>query len=124
MTSRLRSLLRLPAPGVAMATVALALAVACTSPTLPLPPPTAPTVATGSQPDTARLISTNGAEPNALIVVINRNTALAKNKRVSGTLADENGSWDLEVPAKIGDLLDISQETGTTRSAPTTVQVK
>jgi hypothetical protein len=123
MTRRARSLFGLPSLGAAALALTLA-SLACTTPTLPLPPPTAPTVTTGTQPETARLISTQGAEPNALIIVINRNSALPKNKRVSGTLADENGSWDLEVPAKVGDFLDVSQETGTTRSAPVTVQVK
>lgn len=98
--------------------------VACTSPTLPLPPPTAPSVSTGSTPDFVHLSSPNGAEPNALIVIVNRNTDLPRNERVTGTLADENGSWDVDVRAKPNDVLDISQESGSTRSPVTTITVK
>lgn len=104
--------------------LAAALVVACTSPTLPLPPPTTPTITTGSEPDTVHLASVQGAEPNALIIVINRDTALAKNKRVSGTIADEVGSWDLDVAAKPGDVLDISQESGATRSPTISITVR
>jgi hypothetical protein len=96
----------------------------CVSPTLPLPPPSAPIIATGTEPDTFRLTSVNGALPNALIVIVNRNEALARDKRVSGTIADANGSWDATVVAKVGDALDISQESGTTTSPPITVTVR
>jgi hypothetical protein len=100
-------------------------ALSCTSPTLPLPPPTAPTISAGSSPDYVRLSAgQGGAEPNALIVVVNRNTDLARDKRVSGTIADEQGAWDLEVFAHVNDTLDISQEIGTARSQGTTVVVK
>lgn len=98
--------------------------VSCVSPTLPLPPPTAPIIATGTEPDTFKLTSVNGALPNALIVVVNRNETLARDKRVSGTIADANGSWDVTVIAKVGDALDISQESGTTTSPPITVTVR
>jgi len=102
----------------------VATSLSCVSPTLPLPPPAAPIISTGSEPDTFRLTSINGALPNALIVVVNRNEALARDKRVSGTIADANGSWDATVIAKVGDALDISQESGTTSSPPTTVTVR
>ena len=108
----------------ALSAVPLLLAVACTSPTLPLPPPTAPLISLGTEPDTFKLASVNGAEPNALVVIVNRNEALPRSKRVSGTIADENGSWDATVFAKVGDVLDISQESGTTRSPGTTVTVR
>lgn len=104
--------------------LAAAVVVACTSPTLPLPPPTTPTITTGSEPDTVHLASVQGAEPNALIIVINRDTVLPKNKRVSGTIADEVGSWDLDVAAKPGDVLDISQESGATRSPTISITVR
>ena len=100
------------------------LVLGCTSPTLPLPPPTAPVISVGSDPDTFKLASVEGAEPNALILVVNRNEALPRNKRVTGTLADYQGSWDTTVVAKVGDLLDVSQESGTSRSASTTVTVR
>jgi hypothetical protein len=107
-----------------MATAVAAVALACTSPTLPLPPPAAPLISVGSAPDQFKLSSVNGAQPNALIVIVNRNEALPRNERVSGTIADEQGSWDVEVTAKIGDVLDISQESGTSRSPGTTVTVR
>lgn len=116
--SRLGSALR------AVLCAVVALMVACLSPTLPLPPPTPPTVFVGTEPGTFRLQSEAGALPNALIVVINRNEALPRNERVEATLADERGSWDLVVKASVGDVLDISQEDGSTRSPTTTVQVR
>ena len=99
-------------------------ALACTSPTLPLPPPAAPLISSGTEPDTFKLASVNGAEANALIIVVNRDETLARNKRVTGTIADENGSWDATVFAKRGDVLDITQESGTTSSPSTSVTVR
>jgi hypothetical protein len=107
-----------------LSALAVAGAVACTSPTLPLPPPTPPSVTTGSQPDFVHLSSQNGAEPNALIIIVNRNTDLPRHQRVTGTIADENGSWDVDVRAKTNDVLDISQESGSTRSPVTTITVR
>jgi hypothetical protein len=101
-----------------------ALALACTSPTLPLPPPAAPLISVGTEPGTFHLASIAGSEPNALIVIVNRDEALPRNKRVTGTIADEHGTWDANVIANVGDVLDISQESGTTRSPGTTVTVR
>ena len=106
-----------------VATVVLALA-ACTSPTLPLPPPSVPSITAGTTPDTFHLASINGAEPNAVVIVVNRAPDLPRNQRVSGTIADELGSWDLDVKARPGDVLDISQESGSTRSPAITVTVR
>lgn len=98
---------------------------ACTSPTLPLPPPVAPTVTSGSTPDTVKLTAgPGGAEPNALIIVVNRNTDVPRDKRVAGTIADPQGAWDLEITAHPNDTLDISQELGTTGSQGTTIVVR
>ena len=108
----------------ALAAIVGALVIGCVSPTLPLPPPAAPLISNGTEPDTFKLSSVDGAEPNALIVIVNRNDALPRNKRVTGTIADERGSWDTIVTAKIGDVLDVSQESGSSRSAGTTVTVK
>jgi hypothetical protein len=102
----------------------VAAGIACTSPTLPLPPPTAPTISVGSEPNTFRLKSDRGALPNALIVVVNRNESVPRARRVEGTLADAQGSWELDIFASVGDFVDISQEDGTTRSPVTTVQLK
>ncbi len=42
---------------------------------------------------------------------------------MTGSEADDNGSWDAEVLASTGDVLDVSQEYGDTKSAPTQVIV-
>ena len=76
-----------------------------------------------STPGKAKLSSTRGAEPNAIVVIFNQNPALARDQRVTGTQADDTGTWSAEVIASPGDALDVSQEYGTTRSAPTRVQV-
>jgi hypothetical protein len=55
---------------------------------------------------------------------VNNNESFPRNKRVTGTIADANGSWDLVVTAKPGDLLDVSQESGNAHSAGTTVTVR
>jgi len=105
--------------------VALALAAACTSPTLPLPPPALPTITTGTTPEHFKLSSpAGGAEPNALIIVVNRNPDLPRTKRVSGTIADDQGAWEVEVFASTGDFLDVSQEAAGVRSPTQTVQVR
>lgn len=108
----------------AMAIVLAIASIACTSPTLPLPPPEQPTVTIGSEPNTFRLTSDRGALPNALIIVVNRNESLPRHQRVAGTIADELGSWEVEIVAHVGDVVDISQEDGTTRSPTTTVTLK
>ncbi len=100
------------------------MAMACVTPTLPLPPPTAPTISSGLEPDTFKLSSIGGAAPNALVVIVNRDETMPRNKRVAGTLADERGSWDAIVYATLGDVLDISQESGDGRSPSTTVTVR
>lgn len=107
-----------------LAIVAVATCAACTTPTLPLPPPSLPTVSIGSEPNTFVLKSDRGALPNALIVVVNRNPALTLDQRVDGTIADSQGSWEIQIRASANDVLDISQEDGTTRSPSTTMTLK
>lgn len=97
---------------------------ACTSPTLPLPPPSQPTISVGVEPDTFRLASDRGALPNALVIVVNRDEMLPRDQRVTGTIADAEGSWELAITGSAGDLVDISQEVGTTRSPTTTVRLE
>jgi len=108
----------------ALTALAIACTSGCTSPTLPLPPPETPFVSSGSELNTYKLSSVGGAEPNALIVVVNRDEDLAPDKRVTGTIADARGSWNLVVTARPGDVLDISQESGSTRSPGTTITVR
>lgn len=107
----------------AVVVASLTLALACTSPTLPLPPPAAPTVS-AVQNDVVHLASVEGVQPNALVLVVNQNPDVPRNKRVSGTIADERGSWELDVYGRTGDALDVSQEFDATRSPPVTVYVR
>jgi hypothetical protein len=100
-----------------------ALALSCASPTLPVPPPLLPTMSASSTPGKVHLASDRGAEANALVIIYNRNPAVPRDQRVSGAQADDFGSWDAEVFASPGDFLDITQEFGTSRSAPVTAQV-
>lgn len=105
-----------------LALSALALALSCASPTLPLPPPAVPTV-TSAQNGMVHLVSRGGAEPNAIIIILNHDPAVPLDKRVSGSQADGNGTWDADVVATTGDVLEITQEFGSTRSPPITLQV-
>jgi hypothetical protein len=82
----------------------LASASSCLSPTLPLPPPEAPTLEAGSDADHVKLVV-----PGDLAV--------------SGARADDCGAWDALVYAHSQDELDITQEFGETRSTPEVVQV-
>jgi hypothetical protein len=99
------------------------LAVACTSPTLPLPPPALPTISLGTTPNTYHLKSDKGALPNALVVAVSRNESLPREQRVAAALADAQGSWDMDVFGHTGDVLDLSQEDGATRSPSSTVEL-
>ena len=104
--------------------IGIAVALGCASPTLPLPPPALPTIGVSGAAGHVHLSSTRGAEPNAIIVIVNRNPSLAGDQRVSGAQADVEGTWDAEVLATHGDILDITQEYGSTRSPATTVTVR
>ncbi len=107
----------------ALAAIVL-VAIACASPTLPLPPPAVPSVApSATDPAKVHLVSTRGAEANAIIVIVNLNPSIPGDRRVSGAQADASGSWDADVQATRGDVLEITQEFGSTRSTPTNVQV-
>ena len=102
---------------------ALALAAfGCNSPTLPLPPPAAPDVSAVS-PGKVHLSSVRGVEPNAIIVTYNRNPNVALGDRVYGAQADENGTWEQTITASPGDVVDLTQEFGSTRSPPTSIQI-
>lgn len=89
---------------------------ACTSPTLPLPPPSLPTITTGESAQAYHLKSDRGTIAHALVIAVNRDQTMKPEERVSGTIADENGSWEMDVLGKAGDVLDLSQESGATRS--------
>lgn len=100
------------------------IALACTSPTLPLPPPVAPSITSGAEPNTFKLSSEKGAQPNALVIVVNRNESLTREERVNGTIADEQGNWEVTLKGAVGDFIDIAQESDSARSASTTVQLR
>ena len=102
----------------------VALLVACASPTLPLPPPAVPDLGAGTDADHVKLSAPcSGGEPDAVIVIVNTNTAVPDDQAVSGALVDACGAWDSNVYAHTGDVLDITQEIGTDRSQPLVFQV-
>lgn len=103
----------------ALAALALvAAALACAAPTLPLPPPSLPGVEQSTEPNRYRLRAVRGAEPGAIVVLVNRNPTVPGPERAAATVADDEGTWEVEVWANPGDTLDITQEFGSTRSPP------
>lgn len=107
--------------GLFVALVALGLS-SCAAPTLPLPPPEAPEMRF-EDADHVTLSSDRGAEPNAVIVLLNRNPEVDRQARLEATQADEAGSWRETIVAHPGDLIDITQQFGKVRSAPITVRI-
>lgn len=109
-----------------LAAAALALFVgtlsACASPTLPLPPPSTPEIAPEAN-GKWKLSSKGGVEANAIVVLFNRNPSLPNADRVDGTQADAEGNWEETIVASPGDVIDLTQEFGSTRSAPTTFRI-
>jgi hypothetical protein len=104
--------------------VLLVLAVACASPTLPLPPPMAPTIAAGA--DAHHFVLTaacGGADAGATIIIENTDTSLPDDERISGSLASGCGAWDATVYANLGDVLNITQDNGSVVSSPEVVQI-
>ena len=103
--------------------MAIGCVVACASPTLPLPPPSIPRI---SRTDSTHvtLSSTEGVEANAIVVIYNQNPAVSLEQRVSGVQADGKGSWTQTIVATTGDVVDVTQEFGTTQSPPTTIQIQ
>jgi hypothetical protein len=95
-----------------------AVALACTSPTLPLPPPSLPEVTQSSQAGYIHLSSKGGVEANAIVVIVNQNLNVPNSDRVGGAIADAEGSWETDVLASKGDVLDITQEFGSGKQSP------
>lgn len=107
-----------------LAALGAALVVGCVSPTLPLPPPETPIITQGSEPN--RYVLTGGkgsALVDAFIIAINQSLSLSRDKRVSGTQADEEGRWRVEVYASPGDRIDITQERGDVRSTTLSIAI-
>jgi hypothetical protein len=105
--------------------VALALAcLACDSPTLPLPPPMAPTVTAGSDANHFKLTSAcGGVEGGVTVIIFNTDTTLADDQRITGTLASPCGAWDAIVYGNRGDVLNITQDDGSVVSSPEVFQL-
>ena len=106
--------------------LAMLCAIACESPTLPLPPPEPPTQTPGVDADHITLTAgCGGAEAGALILIINQTLEISARKMaVGGSIADGCGAWDASVFAHTGDILAISQESGTVASVATTYRVR
>jgi hypothetical protein len=106
--------------------LAMLCALACESPTLPLPPPEAPTQTEGTDADHIKLTAgCGGAQGGADIFIINQTLeTTARDQAVSGSIASACGAWDANVFAHSGDVLAISQEAGTLASDATIYMVR
>ena len=106
---------------VSVAVLAL-LGPACASPTLPLPPPSVPTIGPGSMAGQVHLSAQcGGTQAGASILVINDNEPVAK--RDTATVSDNCGAWTLDVYAASKDILQIQQIVGAEISDSVSVQV-
>ena len=101
-------------------------ALACASPTLPLPPPEAPTQTAGVDADHIKLTAgCGGAQSGAIILIINQTLeTTAMDMAVGGSIANGCGAWDSTVLAHTGDSLAISQESGGQSSDATIYTVR
>lgn len=106
-----------------MGTLGLASA-ACVSPTIPLPPPELPSVSAATTAGYVHLLGTRGARPDAIVVVYNRNPSVPRDKRVGGAQANGEGTWECDVFASAGDVLEVSQDVLGERSDSVIVEVK
>jgi hypothetical protein len=88
--------------------VAAVVALGCTSPTLPLPPPSAPSETAGTEPGTY-VLTGSGAVPGAFLFVYD---ASAPTDQIVGTVVAKDGTWTVTVTATKGDVVQIWQETG------------
>ena len=96
----------------------------CVSPTIPLPPPELPSLSAAKAPGYVHLLGTRGAHADAIVVVFNRNPSVPRDKRVGGAQANSEGTWECDVFASQGDILDVSQDVLGERSDSVTVEVK
>ncbi len=109
------------------AALAMLCAMACESPTLPLPPPEAPIQSPGVDADHIALTaSCGGAAAGADIFIINQTLETTAPNQNVGVVALANGcgAWGATVLAHSGDLLAISQESGTETSDSTIYTVR
>lgn len=96
--------------------------VACAAPTLPLPPPAAPTVESLGNGE-YRLRGERSVDPYAIVVLYNQNYTRSFDERTEATQADAEGTWETRIKASPRDLIDIWQESGATKSPPSTIQI-
>jgi hypothetical protein len=115
---------RWPAAAALSALVVALFVVACLSPTLPLPPPEAPTVTMVDSEHVQLSAGCYGAQPSANIIVLNT-TASAEVMSgeidagyESGVIATPCGSWSMVVFARPTDQLSITQTVGQSVSQP------
>jgi hypothetical protein len=99
------------------------LAAGCAAPTLPLPPPAVPVIAESARAGYYVLASTRGVQGGAFVIVLNLNPALSNDDRIDATIADDEGSWRLEMRASHGDAFEVKQQLGGEESPPVTVIV-
>jgi hypothetical protein len=94
----------------------------CTSPTLPLPPPLAPSISAGPDADHVMLTAEcNPPEADSVIVIINDTPGVPLDRAVGGALTSACGAWDAVVYAHSGDILNITYEIDGLTSLPTTI---
>lgn len=101
----------------------LAAAAGCATPTLPLPPPTEPSITASTVPGKVHLHGVQSVTPNAIVIAYNQNPSVKREERVTATLSDEFGSWDMDVTASPGDVIDITQESSNTSSPSVQITV-
>ncbi len=70
-----------------------------------------------------RLRGERSADPHAIIIIFKNDPSLPRSNRVDATEADEEGTWEKTIEAKPGTVIDLWQESGSTRSPPTTFQL-
>lgn len=96
--------------------------VACASPTLPLPPPSIPTIGPGAMAGQVHLSAQcGGTQAGATVLVINDSQPIGKRDAV--TVSDNCGAWALDVYAVKHDVLQIQQIVGSEISDSASVQV-
>jgi hypothetical protein len=124
MLRRLSAVARSVAP--LFAGVGILCGVACASPTLPLPPPEAPTQTPGVDAAHVELTAgCGGAQGGADIIIINQTLEVTMPDEAGVvSLASACGSWKASVLARTGDVLAISQEAGALASDATVYTVR
>lgn len=93
--------------------VLLAASVGCYSPTLPLPPPLAPSEESAGTNLVHLHGGINSVNSDATVLIQNNDTQFMRSQQITATLPNPDGSWDATVFAVKGDTLEIWQIVGT-----------